>query len=499
MRSSTPSLTLFKSSVAGGVLVACASLAVLLSFPMEWRGAAFAQETSPTELCNGKDDNGNGVIDEGINCDHYLSYLVDKSINPISVVVRDQFIAATDFTLVLIERLFNPVKKTHAGIPFTPRRPDLHYLAYRLQDPASVAPHSVVIENQFEKRTIVATTPRYLLVPTGKRKTGITDALLSTVSPAALAKLVPTLPQNANHYLCYDVEPYDIVIKGVSLRDQFQNRKFDVIRARTLCNPAEKTHNGKVYAIVDEQNHLMCYEIIPHNAVNRPVLTRDQFGIRSLKPVRTEEVCVPTVKTPLTTACTRPDTRGTAVVFDAETSYHNTGGQLTIVEPTPAGEGLTADALLQSGADTAISRGGSPESGETYTFTTELLRLTLSSGRVLHVPVNGEIMTQPRMPGDPVQSFATDMIRLQGQLPAGDPDFDLLRITAGAGFGLPSPGHTTLTQLPAGNWNVDSFFDITYRIDFVGAPGGPLAGQSGSAVGTLQFEDACPSSGDTLK
>ena len=30
--------------------------------------------------------------------------------------------------------------------------------------------------------------------------------------------------------------------------------------------------------------------------------------------------------------------------------------------------------------------------------------------------------------------------------------------------------------MPGGtSWNVDSFFDITYRIDFVGAPGGPLA------------------------
>ncbi len=58
----------------------------------------------------------------------------------------------------------------------------------------------------------------------------------------------------------------------------------------------------------------------------------------------------------------------------------------------------------------------------------------------------------------------------------GDPDFDLLRITAGGDFGMPSPGHTTLTDLGGGNWNVDSFFDITYRIDFVGQPRRPLLG-----------------------
>src|SRR6185436_11446884 len=79
------------------------------------------------------------------------------------------------------------------------------------------------------------------------------------------------------------------------------------------------------------------------------------------------------------------------------------------------------------------------------------------------------------------------MYKLQGQLPAGDPDFDLLRITAGTGFGLPSPGHTTLTQRPGGTWSVDSFFDITYRIDFVGHPGGHLGGMSGSTTATIRM------------
>jgi hypothetical protein len=98
----------------------------------------------------------------------------------------------------------------------------------------------------------------------------------------------------------------------------------------------------------------------------------------------------------------------------------------------------------------------------------------------------------PRNPAAPVQSFNTEMNAIQGQLPPGDPDFDLLRITGGGAFGMPSPGHTTLTQLPSGNWNVDSFFDITYRIDFVGAPGGPFAGRSGSTTGTIRMQAGEP-------
>lgn len=106
--------------------------------------------------------------------------------------------------------------------------------------------------------------------------------------------------------------------------------------------------------------------------------------------------------------------------------------------------------------------------------------------------VQVETHVGPRNPSDPVQSFDTEMFAMQGQLPPGDPDFDLLRITAGNNFGLPSPGHTTLTRLPSSDFNVDSFFDIEYRIDFVGAPGGPFAGMSGSTTATIRMQAGEP-------
>lgn len=106
--------------------------------------------------------------------------------------------------------------------------------------------------------------------------------------------------------------------------------------------------------------------------------------------------------------------------------------------------------------------------------------------RAINLPVGLEMHIAPRTSGAPVQDLNTDLFRLFGQLTA-DPDFDLLRLTAGTDFGLPSPGHTTLTQQSGGNWAVDSFFDITYRIDFVGSPGGALAGRSGSTTGTIRI------------
>lgn len=97
-----------------------------------------------------------------------------------------------------------------------------------------------------------------------------------------------------------------------------------------------------------------------------------------------------------------------------------------------------------------------------------------------------EIHTAPRTLGGPVQIFNTTLFRGFSQL-IGDPDFDLLRVTMGNDFGLPSPGQTTFTSVGGGNWNVESYFDITYRIDFIGSPGGPFAGRSGSTTGTARF------------
>ena len=53
---------------------------------------------------------------------------------------------------------------------------------------------------------------------------------------------------------------------------------------------------------------------------------------------------------------------------------------------------------------------------------------------------------------------------------------------------MPSPGHTTLTRLPSGDFHVDSFFDVTYQIDFVGAPGSILEGLSGSTTATIRMQ-----------
>jgi hypothetical protein len=109
-----------------------------------------------------------------------------------------------------------------------------------------------------------------------------------------------------------------------------------------------------------------------------------------------------------------------------------------------------------------------------------------SYSHAVSLPIStGESHSAPRTAYAPVQSFPTDLYFLFGQT-FSDPDFDLLRVSAGAGYGYPSPGNTTFTTI-AGAWGVDSYFDVYYRVDFIGKSSGPLGGMSGSTTGTWRF------------
>ncbi len=105
--------------------------------------------------------------------------------------------------------------------------------------------------------------------------------------------------------------------------------------------------------------------------------------------------------------------------------------------------------------------------------------------RIIDVPAPVEIHTAPVTPGEPVQEFDTEIVSLVG---TAIPDLDFASLTLTAGVdedpALGSPGHTTLTQ-SGGEFAVDSFFDVSYEIAFVGAPGGSLDGLSGATAGTL--------------
>jgi hypothetical protein len=199
--------------------------------------------------------------------------------------------------------------------------------------------------------------------------------------------------------------------------------------------------------------------------------------------------------------CLLPDNGGGTADLPPNCSvgYNGVG---VISNGFPAGSGINIVARLHTFTGVFSGAGGFL-GGEIEQWSGSTLDLTLtgtgifsSYSRFLQLPTSGQTHSAPRTPFAPVQSFNTLLYGLQGQI-TGDPDFDLLRVTAGNGFGMPSPGQTTFTT-SSGAWLVDSYLDITYRVDFIGRSTGPFAGYSGSTVNNLEHftmchEDATPS------
>ena len=101
---------------------------------------------------------------------------------------------------------------------------------------------------------------------------------------------------------------------------------------------------------------------------------------------------------------------------------------------------------------------------------------------VFTMPANFEVHSAPNKPGSEIDTFETNMYRLEGK--GSDAVFESLHLVAGTANGYPSPGQMTFID-QGDSVLVDSFFNIAFRLEFRGAKGGPFDGIEDAVEGTV--------------
>lgn len=101
---------------------------------------------------------------------------------------------------------------------------------------------------------------------------------------------------------------------------------------------------------------------------------------------------------------------------------------------------------------------------------------------VFTMPAKFEVHSAPHKPGADIDTFETNMYRIEGS--GSDDVFASLRLVGGTGNGYPSPGQMTLIS-KGDEVVVDSFFNVGFRLEFTGAKGGPFEGVSDAVEGNV--------------
>ena len=210
--------------------------------------------------------------------DHYKIYEIDApaAIFGEAVKATDQF-SNYEFIVEGPLRLGVPTDKNGSGFIF----PELHYTWYAVDGEPAQPLRQVVYENQFGENVVQVRQPRWLLTPALKNQAS------------------PSLPL-VNHYLCYDAVGGGLNIPA-SLINQFGGEEVLLLDPKFFCNPVQKEHAGVLFPILNELDHLVCYDFTPHGTfAGISVGIVDQFVQTFGLPFESVLLCVPSEKTGVT-------------------------------------------------------------------------------------------------------------------------------------------------------------------------------------------------------
>jgi hypothetical protein len=182
--------------------------------------------------------------------------------------------------------LCNPVSKNASKILH--RR--AHLVCYETSEVNSepFKQRTVRVTNQFGSRELSVLAPGTLCVPSLKRK--------GTIAPVGSATSATKV---LDHFRCYDVEGLKAP-KSLRLKDQFRLTATKVVRLVSLCLPVSKNKER----VRRPKSHLVCYTITEKPFESLAVRVANQFGRASLKVLKPQALCLPSLKKVIPTAKT---------------------------------------------------------------------------------------------------------------------------------------------------------------------------------------------------
>ncbi len=190
------------------------------------------------------------------------SKLGDKFVRFGSVVLTDAFQTGAPYQVTKPIKLGLPSNKNGEGVNDV----DTHREEYQVKPVKGgpeFAPRAVHVVNQCNDLVLDVVKPVSLLVPTSK-------SLTDPVTP------LDPVHHDLEHFLCYAAKAETKLAKGiqVDIADQFQTRRWDLVKITKLCTPVDKAgaptflsgpHKGEPKTItpatrVVPDTHLVCYQ-----------------------------------------------------------------------------------------------------------------------------------------------------------------------------------------------------------------------------------------------